>query len=140
MIWTNCLRAWPGATHSSVARSAAMGVSAVFGSTMILILLAGCGSSTNAPPSVEPRIAARPDVIVTLDGKRHACLVALYSEAQGSIVACEDIVPFIRDELRVSSGSIYDIRTIPDVDPAEMAKVETSLKSAGYRFIGGPRR
>ena len=63
---------------------------------------------------------------------------ALYSEAQGSAIASEDVVRFVRDELRLPSGSIYDIRTIPDVDEAEMARVEASLKGAGYRFIGGP--
>jgi hypothetical protein len=47
------------------------------------------------------------------------------------------VVPFVRDELRLPSGSIYDIRTIPDVDEAEMASVGANLKAAGYRFIGG---
>jgi hypothetical protein len=64
-------------------------------------------------------------------------VVALFSEAQGSTISCGDVVPFVRDELRLPSGSIYDIRTIPDVDEAEMSSVGASLKSAGYRFIGG---
>jgi hypothetical protein len=112
-------------------------VRAVFASITVFTLLAGCGPSADTPVPVPARIAARSDVIVTVDGVRHACVVALYSEAQGSAISCQDVVPFVRDELRLPSGSIYDIRTIPDVDEAEMARVEASLKGAGYRFIGG---
>jgi len=104
--------------------------------TASFVLLAGCGSSANTP--VPGPVAAKPDVMITFDGERHTCVVALASEAQGSAISCGDVVPFIRDELRLPSGSIYDIRTIPDVDEAEMASVGASLKGAGYRFIGGP--
>jgi hypothetical protein len=97
------------------------------------IALAGCGSSTNSPTSVSPSTAAKADVIVTVDGARHACVVALHSEAQGSIISCDDVVSFVRDELRLPSGSFYGIRTIPDVPAAQVAKVEASLKGAGYR-------
>ena len=106
--------------------------------TVACLALTGCGSSTNAPTAVSTSNAAKPDVVVTVDGARHACVVALHSEAQGSIISCEDVVPFVRDELRVPSGSIYDIRTTPGVDAAQMAKVEASLKGAGYRPSGGP--
>jgi hypothetical protein len=105
--------------------------------SFIPLLLIGCGSHANPPASAPPAIAANPDVIVTFDGERHTCLVALYSEAQGSMVPCTDIVPFIRDELKVASGSIYDTRTIAHVDEAEIAKTTQNLKTAGYRFIGG---
>ena len=73
--------------------------------TAVFTLLAGCGSSTNTPNPASPPIAAKPDVIVTIDGKRHACVVALLSEAQGSSVPCGDVIPFVRDELRLPSGS-----------------------------------
>jgi hypothetical protein len=96
------------------------------------MLLAGCGRSSNAP------IAARPDVIITFNGARHACVVALYNEPQGSTISCSDLVPFLRDELRLSSGSIYDVHTVSNADEAEMTRVAASLKAAGYRFIGGP--
>ena len=76
-------------------------------------------------------------MIITLDGVRHACVVALYNEALGSTIPCRDVVPFVRDELRVPSGSIYDIRTVANVDEAEITRVGASLKAAGYRFIGG---
>jgi hypothetical protein len=114
-----------------------MGLRAVFASAVGLVLLMGCGKSASTPPPAPP-IAARPDVIVTLDSERHTCVVALYSEAQGSAISCDEVVPFVRDELRVTSGSIYDIRAIPIVDKAEMARVEASLQAGGYRFIGGP--
>jgi hypothetical protein len=128
-------------SSGSTASAALMGVRAVLASTLGLVLLAGCGKSAStspAPSAPPPPIAARPDVIVTLDGGRHTCVVALYSEAQGSAISCDEVVSFVKDELRVPSGSIYDIRTIPGVDKAEMAGVEASLQGAGYRFIGGP--
>jgi hypothetical protein len=98
------------------------------------MLLAGCGSSGKAVP---PAIAAKPDVIITIDSARHTCLVALYTEAQGSAVACEEVVPFVRDEMKVASGSIYDIRTTAGVDEAQTTKLGSNLNGAGYRFIGG---
>jgi hypothetical protein len=106
--------------------------------TAAFIALTGCGSSTNAPTPVSAPTAAKPGVIVTVDGARHACVVALHSEAQGSIISCDDVVSFVKDELRVSSGSNCDIRTTPGVDVAQVAKVEASLKGAGYRCSGGP--
>jgi hypothetical protein len=108
-------------------------VRAVFAFTTVFVLLAGCGPSANPPDSKPPPVAAKPDVIITLDGERHTCVVALSSEAQGSAIACDDVVPFVRDELRVPSGSIYDILTIPNIEQAEVAKVEASLKAGGYR-------
>jgi hypothetical protein len=97
------------------------------------MLLAGCGPSAETPP-----IAAKPDVTVTLDDKHHGCVVALYSEASGSAISCDDVVRFMREELRLASGSIYDIRAASEADEAGMAKVEANLKEAGYRFIGRP--
>ena len=101
------------------------------------LLLIGCGSSSSVPAPVPPAIAAKPDVIITFDGNRHTCLVALPSEAQGSILPCADVIPFMRDELRLASGSIYDTRTIGKVYEAEVAGTSQHLKEAGYRFIGG---
>jgi hypothetical protein len=111
--------------------------------TAALVLLSGCGSSTQAPASesspIPPPLADKPDVIVTFDGARHSCVVALYSEPQGSAVPCAELIPFLRDELRVPSGAIYDIRTIPPFDAAEMSKTAATLEGSGYRFIGGRR-
>ena len=97
-------------------------------------LLAGCGPSAGNAVS---KIAAIADVTITIDGRHHSCIVALSKEAQGSAVPCGDVVPFLRDELRLQSGSIYDIRTIPDIDEKELASLGANLKGAGYRFIGG---
>jgi hypothetical protein len=101
------------------------------------LLLIGCGSSNNAAAPVTAAMTAHPAAIITFDGERHMCVVALSSEAQGSIVPCADLVPFIRDELRLASGSIYDTRTIGKFDAAEMAKTTQNLNDAGYRFNGG---
>jgi hypothetical protein len=100
-------------------------------SSLAAALLAGCG------PSAGPKIAEKADVTITVDGRHHACVVALYKEPQGSSVPCADVVPFLRDQLRLQSGSIYDVDTVPGMDPAEMAGLGASLKGAGYRFIGG---
>ncbi len=94
-------------------------------STIFVLLSAGCGRS-----------AAKADVTITLDGAHHTCVVALSREAQGSIISCNDVVPFIRDELRLPSGSTYDVRTIPDADQAEVASIGARLKDAGYRLAG----
>lgn len=99
------------------------------------VALAGCGSSSNAPQSSAP--IGIPDVIVTLDGKQHTCVVALSSEATGNVVSCDDVASFIRDELRVRKGSLYDLRTTPDVDRAEVARIGARLQTAGYLFVGG---
>jgi hypothetical protein len=101
----------------------------------LFALFTGCGPSTCT--SVPPKLAARADVIVTFDGVHHTCTVALYNEPQGNAVPCGDVVPFIRDELRLPSGSIYDILTIASVKEEEIAAVGAKLKGAGYRFIGG---
>src|SRR5271170_6615353 len=94
--------------------------------------LPGCGSSTDAPASYQgpPLIAAKADVIVTLVGKSHTCIVALNNEPQGNNIACDDVVPFVKDELRLPSGAIYDIHGDHDADKAEIGRVGTNLKAA----------
>ena len=101
---------------------------------IVSVLLGGCGRSANTPGAAAP-IAGLPDAIVTLDGGRHACVVALRSETHGSTIPCVDVVPFLRDELRLPSGSVCDIRSIGDIDKAGLGRLEASLDAAGYRFI-----
>jgi hypothetical protein len=128
----------PATSMGSWQQAATSGLGKITVLMAAFLALTGCGSSTNVPTAASPPTGAKPDVIVTVDGARHACVVALHSEAQGSIISCDDIVPFVRDELRLASGSIYDIRTTPDVPAAQMAKVEASLNGAGYRHSGAP--
>ena len=116
---------------------------ALFCSTCLsaALLLAACGSSSNAPApqataQTTPALVAKPDVIITVDGVQHACVVALYGEPNGSSIPCTDLIAFIRDELRVPNGAVYDLRTTPPVDKAEVLKVHAKLKDAGYAFIG----
>lgn len=115
-----------------------LGARSVFASWIMMAALAACGSSSTHSAATAPLIAAKPDVIVTFDGKRHACLVALPNEPQGSEVACKEIVSFVKDELRVPSGSVYEVRVVPDFDPVARAGVEADLKDAGYRMVDGP--
>jgi hypothetical protein len=109
---------------------------AILASASALLLVTGCGQSSKGPPPAAASAASRADVTVTFDGKRHKCVVALSSEAQGNSIPCSDVVSFVREELRVPGGSAYDIRKIPDVDETEVAKVTAELNSAGYRFVG----
>jgi hypothetical protein len=101
------------------------------------LLLIGCGSSSHAPAPVSAPMTATPAAIITFDAERHTCVVALSSEPQGNLIPCADVAPFLRDELRLASGSIYDTCTIGKFDAAEMAKTTQSLNEAGYRFNGG---
>lgn len=110
-----------------------IGVRAVLACTCLgSMLLAACGQSANTPAAPPPAVAAKADVIVTLDGAKRDCLVALSSEAQGSMISCDEVGAFVRDELRVPRGSKYDIRTVANVDAAKITKVEAGLKDAGY--------
>jgi hypothetical protein len=84
-----------------------------------------------------PKIAERADVNITLDSERHACVVALDREQQGSTVRCDEVIHFLKDELRLKNGAVYDIRTTRDFDQGQMARLGASLNGAGYRFIGG---
>src|ERR1700742_3683805 len=98
--------------------------------------LCACGSGANGPAPAAP-IAAKPDVIITFDGENHTCVVALYTEPQGNTLPCADLVPFLKDELRLASGSIYDTRVTGKAGDADAAKTLRALNDAGYRFIGG---
>jgi hypothetical protein len=106
---------------------------AILLSGFISMLVVGCGASSGTPP----KIAERPNVTITLDGNRHACVVALDKEPQGSTVPCKEAVSFVKDELRVQPGSIYDIHTVATVADTDIASVRAALDDAGYRFIGG---
>ena len=98
------------------------------------LVLIGCGSST-APATAA--IAGKPDVVITFDGTHHACVVALPSEPNGNTIPCAELIAFLRDELRLAKGAIYDTHVTGKVDDSEVAKTNQSLQDAGYRFIGG---
>jgi hypothetical protein len=100
----------------------------------VLASLAGCGQSSNSPAS-PLTVAAKPDIIVTLDGAHHACVVAKYGEPTGSTVGCADVVPFARDELRVRDGSSYELRDLGAADTLETNKVKAALDGAGFRLV-----
>lgn len=123
----------PNVIKTAISRRAAASFRAILLSGFTPILVAGCGASSGTPP----KIAERPNVTITLDGNRHACLVALDKEPQGSTVPCKEAVSFVKDELRVQPGSVYDILTVATVADTEIASVHAALDEAGYRFIGG---
>ena len=123
----------PNLMKGAIFRKGAASFRATLLSCFAPMLVASCGASSGTPP----KIAERPNVIITLDGNRHACVVALDKEPQGSAVPCKEAVSFVKDELRVQPGSIYDIRTVATVGDTEIASVRSALDEAGYRFIGG---
>lgn len=103
--------------------------------TVVLALLAGCGRSSN-PTSSPPTAAAKPDIVVRVDGEHHACVVAKYGEPTGSTIGCADVVPFVRDELRVRDGSSFELRGPAAVDTVEANRVKAALDGAGFRCVG----
>jgi hypothetical protein len=107
---------------------------ALIASLVATALFSACGPSSGASSA---RIAETANVTITFDGKRHACVVALSTEALGSAISCAELIPFLSEQLRLQSGAVYDIQTIAPVDDAEMAQAAAGLKRAGYRFIGG---
>jgi hypothetical protein len=123
----------PNIVKEAITRKVAASFRAILLSGFTPMLVCGCGASSGTPP----KIAEQPNVVITLDGNRHACVVALDKEPQGSIVPCKEAVSFVKDELRVERGSIYDIRTVANVGDSEIASVRAALDDAGYRFIGG---
>jgi hypothetical protein len=98
------------------------------------LCLGGCGPSANEPASAA--LAAKSAVIITVDAKQHTCGVALPTEAQGSAVPCDDVAAFVRDELRLPTGAIYDLRGGPDANRADTAKINATLQGAGYLSAG----
>jgi hypothetical protein len=115
-----------------------IGIRAQFALLTLCVLVIGYARLIGAPNLAAPPISSRPDVIVTFDGGRHACVVARSNETEGHAMSCDAVLAFVRDDLKLQSGSVYDVRAIPDVDEAEMHRVAASLNRAGYRFIEGP--
>lgn len=94
-------------------------------SVATLIFLAGCGKS--GPSSNKPA-----DVSIKVDGTRHKCIVALAKEPQGNVISCDELASFIKEELRLPSGSVYELGSVPPVDDSAMTKARASLNDAGY--------
>lgn len=107
----------------------------LFMAAVILGSIAGCGPSSNSPTAAPPA-AAQADVTVTVDGEHHTCVVSKSNEVTGSTIGCADVVAFVRDELRITGGAAYDVRTLPPVDASDVSKLRTALNGAGYRFVG----
>jgi len=99
--------------------------------------LVGCGHSIATSPQATPPVPTTPAVIVTIDGPHHTCVVAKYNETHGRVVDCSAIAAYFRDDLRLPVSTFYDLRTVPDVNEAEMTDLQASLNGAGYHLIGG---
>jgi hypothetical protein len=95
----------------------------------VLVMLGACG---RGPPGGAPA-DLKVDLTVTLDPARRKCVVALHSEAQGSIVACGEVASFVQDELRLPGNATFAVRMSPGGDEAEAGRVCASLRGAGYR-------
>jgi hypothetical protein len=120
---------WPHSVDGRARRTSGLGAMAT--SAAAVMLLVACGKSGS--PSGSASAARQPDVTVKIDGTRHKCIVALAGEKQGNVIPCDDVVSFVKEELRVPGGSIYDIATVSAVDEASTTKVRAALDGAGYR-------
>jgi hypothetical protein len=94
---------------------------------VVLMLLSGCGRANS--PAAPPSAAAKPDIVVTVDGEHHTCVVAKYAEPTGSTIGCADVVSFVKDELRVRGPAA--------TDRVEADKTKAALDAAGFKFVGG---
>jgi hypothetical protein len=99
---------------------------------LIGTVLTACGASNDAGSPGSPS-KGHADVTVTMGDGPHVCNVALAQEAQASSVACGEVVAFIRDELRLPSGAVVELRADRTTDAGALAAVSASLNSAGYR-------
>jgi hypothetical protein len=102
---------------------------------VVLMLLSGCGRANS--PASPPSAAAKPDIVVTVDGEHHTCVVAKYAEPTGSTIGCADVVSFVKDELRVRAGSSYELHGPAATDRVEADKTKAALDAAGFKFVGG---
>ena len=106
----------------------------IFASSSILV--AACGSQSAGPATnvASSPTAEKADVTIVVDGARHACVVSLLREAQGSSIPCNEVIAFIKEELRVASGSSYDLR-LHGAAESEAASLRNSLRGAGFRPV-----
>ena len=79
----------------------------------------------------------KPDFVLTFDGPRGNCRVALASQEGVEILPLSKVVGFLRTVPSISGASRFEVITIPDVDVAEYDAVLAGLKAAGYRMTPG---
>jgi hypothetical protein len=125
----------PCSTHGFFGRMV-MRIVSTAAFTAMSVMVVGCGAPGNAPTSALSQVGNKADVLLTLDGVHHLCVVALSQEEQGSSIGCSDIVSFLKDELRVPIGATIALRTTPETGKADSASVRETLENAGYRFVG----
>jgi hypothetical protein len=92
-----------------------------FMAVTLCALATACARTTRAPSPVVPPIASRPDVIVTFDGERHACVVALFDEATGHAMSCEGVLPFIGDDLKLQADRFTTFVRFPTLTKRKCA-------------------
>ena len=115
-----------------------MQVRAAFVFAAASILVAACGSRSAEPATdaSSPSSSEKADVTIVVEGASHACVVSLASEAQGSSIPCKEVIAFIKEQLRVASGSSYDLR-LRGAEEADAVALRLSLRDAGYRPWSG---
>jgi hypothetical protein len=98
----------------------------------------GCARPTVAPTDSSPADGTVPDAVITINGERHVCIVAVKDRSPDHWMACDAVVAFLQDEIKLRAGAVYDIRTVPDVDEADIHRLSKGLKIAGYHYLQGP--
>jgi hypothetical protein len=100
-----------------------------------LAFLTSCGRSHPADP---PTVAAVPaEVVVTFDGARNACGLSRPGDANSKSMPCIEVTSYLVKTLKLPRGSLFDYKTIPDVNVAEFDLVMSELKAAGYKLTPG---
>lgn len=81
-------------------------------------------------------LAMKADVLVIFNGPENTCEVVLGGGAPTSLLFT-DVVGYLVNDLKLPTGTLFDITTVPDVKIREYEYVLAALKAAGYRLTPG---
>ena len=99
---------------------------------LLFASLASCGRH-----STDGEVASAPDIVVTFDGPTGACEVSKAGDANKRWMPCLQVPSYLMNTLKIPPGSLFDYKTIPDVNVAEFERVMAELKAAGYQLTPG---
>ena len=102
-----------------------------------LSFLTSCGRSHSANPRVVAAVPA--EVVVTFDGPRNACGLSRPGDANSQSMPCIEVTSYLVNTLQLPRGSLFDYKTIPDVNVAQFEQVMSELKAGGYQLTPGAR-
>ena len=98
-----------------------------------LTLVASCARHHSAGANAE----AKADFVVIFDGPAKTCAISGLADMAPHTMVCEKVAPYLVNTLKLPAGSLFDIKTIPDVNVSEHDQVMSALKAAGYKLAPG---